>query len=125
MASTTTLSFKLGKTKGKEEAVLLEGVSVTQHASTLKRFSRSSRDVVSMLKRPWSEAGRKGAAARFWHAVKSTRGEATTFLMRLVKLPWAYWLRTRVLSWDLVRGSHSKDWSWSGNAEKSLDFGED
>ncbi|WVZ04324.1 hypothetical protein V8G54_025130 [Vigna mungo] len=36
-----------------------------------------------MLKWPWSEAGRKGAAARFWHAVKRTRGEATTFLMRI------------------------------------------
>ncbi|KAH1067949.1 hypothetical protein GYH30_005799 [Glycine max] len=43
MASMTTLSFKLGKTK--------VGVSVRQHAATSKRFSRSSQDLAWMLKR--------------------------------------------------------------------------
>lgn len=42
MASMTTLSFKLGKTK--------EGVSGRQHDATSKRFSRSSRHVAGMLK---------------------------------------------------------------------------
>lgn len=52
---------------------------MTQHAAASNRFSRSSRAVASTLKRSETEAGRKGAAVRFWHAVKRTGGEATTF----------------------------------------------
>lgn len=76
MASMTTLSFKLGKTK--------EGVSVRQHDATSKRFSRSSRHVAGMLKR--SGGGKEGE--RFWHAVWRTGGEATMFWIRLENLPW-------------------------------------
>lgn len=31
-------------------------------------------------------------------------GKATTFWIRFENLPWEYWLRTRALSWGLVRG---------------------
>lgn len=80
---------------------------MTQEAATSKRFSRRSRAMDWMVKRlERRKEGFKGSGvARLLQAVKRTEGKATTFLMRLEKLPWAYWLRTRVFSWVLVRGS--------------------
>lgn len=121
MASITTLSFKLGRTRGLPLR-FIRGTA-RQQESTSSRFpaswaassstEKNSAETVSRLSGSAAAEEEEEAALglRLLQAARRTEGEATTFWRRPWNLPWLQWERTSALRSGLVRGF---DGLWTG-----------